>query len=148
MPDTHDERGGDKPTGAPVKPWWEMPLGEEREVAKWNACWPDFDCDHDHDEGDRILRGRELNELREQLATATARAEKAEARLAELGEWETEQRIIGVSGLASTPTQFDLEHRADWCPGVRLEERQVHATPWRVVADPTFTNQPSNLEKP
>lgn len=66
---------------------------------------------------------------------ATARAEKAEARLAELGERETEQRIIGDSGLPSTPTQFDLEHRADWCPGVRLEERQVYATPWHVAAD-------------
>jgi hypothetical protein len=77
----------------------------------------------------------QLRKQGDQLAAATARAEKAEARVAELGEPETEQRIIGVSGRVYTPTEFDLPHRADWLPGVRLEERQVYPTRWRVVAD-------------
>jgi hypothetical protein len=55
--------------------------------------------------------------------------------LSAIGEPETEQRIIGVSGRVYTPTEFDLPHRADWMPGVRLEERQVYPTPWRVAAD-------------
>lgn len=105
----------------------------------------------------------QLRKQGEQLAAATARAEKAErqfnlvrslnrlakanavelhaqldaarARIAELGEPEVERRIIGVSGRVYTPTEFDLPHRADWVPGVRLEERQVYPTPWRVAPD-------------
>jgi hypothetical protein len=94
-----------------------------------------------HDAGRSVPLDRYLSaigdnaQLRKQLAAATARAEKAEALVAELGEPETEQRIIGVSGRVYTPTEFDLPHRADWMPGVRLEERQVYPTPWRVAAD-------------
>jgi hypothetical protein len=137
MPDNHDERGGDETAEAPVQPWWKMPPGEEREIAKWDACWPDFDCDHDHDEGDRILRERELNELREQLAAATARAEKAEARLAELGglrdEWSYEFRN-SWSGWrrCSTPmTEEYARKRAAESDRNRLVHRK--AADWRVI---------------
>lgn len=64
-------------------------------------------------------------------------AEEAQARLAELGEAETEQRIVTPSGLAYEPTLQDLENQDWWLPGVRLEERQVYPTPWRVAADAT-----------
>lgn len=75
----------------------------------------------------------EVRALKADRDAATARTKKAEARLAELGDPETEQRVIGVSGLAYTPTELDLQHRSEWRPGVWLEERQVYPTPWREV---------------
>jgi hypothetical protein len=81
-----------------------------------------------------------IAELRAELAAANERAEKAEARLAKLGEAEIEQRIIGVSGVAHyAPTEWDLAHWHEWLPGVRLEEREVHPTPWRPAAHATGT---------
>lgn len=88
---------------------------------------------------------RHMEKLGTERDAAVKRAQETEARLAEFGKPETEQRIIGVSGLASTPTRFDLEHRADWLPGVRLEERQVYPTPWRLAAD-TAQDGPSATE--
>jgi hypothetical protein len=91
--------------------------------------------------------GRLVN-LNRDLARSTMRhmekigneRDEARARLAGLGEAETEQRIIGVSGVAHyAPTEWDLAHRHEWLPGVRLEEREVHPTPWRPAADATGT---------
>lgn len=64
-----------------------------------------------------------------------AERDEARARLAELGEAEPEQRIVTPSGLVYEPTLRDLENQRWWLPGVRLEERQVYPTPWRVADD-------------
>lgn len=85
---------------------------------------------------------RDIETLADLLAAANERAETAErerdearSRMGELGEAETEQRIVTPSGLAYEPTLRDLENQDWWLPGVRLEERQVYPTPWRVAAD-------------
>jgi hypothetical protein len=153
MPDTHDERGGDEAAvriAAMLKAYREDGDDEAVEIVHSGLYLTIGDL-------------RELVRDRQQLAAATAPAEKAEAerdelridrdrcitreivakiearqlraRLAKLGEPETQLRIIGPSGLVYTPTERDLEHRADWLPGVRLEERQVYPTPWRVAPD-------------
>jgi len=75
------------------------------------------------------------SELENKLGDERQRAEKAEARLAELGEPEVEQRLVSPTGLVYEPTLRDLENQAHWLPGVRLEERQVYPTPWRVTPD-------------
>jgi len=139
MPDTHNERGGD------ADPYDWDPVYAAATIAELRKQLAAATA---RAESATVLPERWRALIAERDAAVDAwsaqqdiieaerrRAEKAEARLAELGEPETEQRIIGDSGLASTPTQFDLEHRADWCPGVRLEERQVYATPWCVAPD-------------
>jgi hypothetical protein len=80
-------------------------------------------------------RASTLTAVRDLAASAVKRyhwqRDEAQARLAELGEAETQQRIVGVNGTSHPTTERDLENRDLWVPGVRLEERQVYATPWR-----------------
>lgn len=75
-------------------PWYQMPPGMEREIAKYDQCEEPDDCDHDHDNAIEYFREQELNGLRE-------RAEKAEVRADE--QAKAHDRWVSYSG--------DLENR-------------------------------------
>jgi hypothetical protein len=86
--------------------------------------------DQQRNELDEVTRS-ETDELLDELRTgrdaAIARAEQAEAALAEIGEpIETELRSITAD---DRETEFDL-HNEDGC-GCRREERGIYAGPWR-----------------
>ena len=49
-------------------PWYEMPHGMDRELAKYDQCEEPGDCDHDHDNAIEYMREAELAELRDRIA--------------------------------------------------------------------------------
>lgn len=53
-------------------PWYEMPHGMDREMAKYDQCEEPGNCEHDHDSAIEYTREQELDQLRD-------RVEKAEA---------------------------------------------------------------------
>lgn len=56
--------------------------------------------------------------------------EQLRAERALLGPGEVQHRVVTPGGLIYPPSERDLAHRADWLPGVRLEQRMVYGTPW------------------
>lgn len=49
-------------------PWYEMPHGRDREMAKYDQCEEPADCDHDHDCAIEYMRQDELDELHARIA--------------------------------------------------------------------------------
>lgn len=64
------------------------------------------------------------------LRAAAAELEKLRTEREPLGAGEVQQRVVTPGGLIYPPSERDLDHRADWLPGVRLEQRTVYGTPW------------------
>lgn len=79
-------------------------------------------------------------EAADAIRDLTREVERLRGKLAGLGEPELQHRIIGVSGEAHTPTEWDLAHKDDWLPGVRHEVRDVYPTPWRPADQPSTPN--------
>lgn len=66
--------------------------------------------------------------------------EQSRAERAALGDAEHQWRIVTPSGPVHSFTQRDLDDRANWLPGVRLEQRTVYGTRWEPAEDPPCTD--------
>lgn len=74
------------------------------------------------------------------LRAALDELEAARAERVGLGGAEHQLRIVTPSGPVHSFTQRDLDDRANWLPGVRLEQRTVYGTQWE-PADPKQAEQ-------
>lgn len=73
------------------------------------------------------------------LRAAAAELKRLRAERELLGPAEVQQRVVTPGGLICPPSERDLAHRANWLPGVRLEQRTVYGTPWKPT-DPQQAN--------
>jgi hypothetical protein len=135
MPDTHDARGG----GADPYDWdpvyaaatidrLQKALATETATCKrWLQRTVEL--------GTRAANAQAACEdLREQLAAATARAEEAEARIAELGDAEYQHRAVGPRGetyAMPTTNAEDSKQVRSVVYGWHIERRPAYYGAWK-----------------
>lgn len=85
-------------------------------VSRLRAVLPDAVAALRHIADLVLEQGVELDELRTERSA--------------LGGAEHQWRIVTPNGPTYSFTQRDLDDRANWLPGVRLEQRTVYGTSW------------------
>lgn len=74
-------------------------------------------------------------ELAKEHSNVLDELEQLRAERADLGDAEHQWRIVTPNGPVHSFTQRDLDDRANWLPGVRLERRTVYGTTWEPADD-------------